>query len=245
MKLINCSFIMFSLIFGSQGVMAASMKKSSPAPSSSSGGGGKSSGRDWLISVPVVAERPQLRLHAEYNVQHSVGMAIEVASIARTEELRDNEIQATGNSLVINGLQGSLLMSRYTDEANLGGFFWTLGAGYRRWGAEWAQKADDKDVARLALEDEDGHLHHRLQGQGVTGHARVGYRYVATEWPLAIGAHIGLRHMNSEIKDVKVSDAEEKKLDHQYSSINDKERKSMKSRMMTTPDITVDFGAVF
>lgn len=246
MKSITSSCIVVSLLFGSQMVAAASMKKSNPVSSSQgSSTGEKSTGRDWLISVPVMTERPQLRVHMEYNAGRSAGLALEIATIARTEELRDAEIQATGNSLVISGAQASLLLSRYSDEANLGGFFWTLGAGYRQWGAEWAKKADEKDVTRLGLVDDDGLLHHRIKGRGTTGHVRVGYRYVAKEWPIAVGAHVGLRHMNSQITEAKVSEAEEKKLEFSYSPVSGSEKRSMKNRMMTTPDITVDFGTAF
>ncbi len=228
------------LLMASQTSFGASKKVAS-----SSSGGSKSSARDWIISLPVMAERPQFRLHGEYNAAKSVGLAVELATIATGEELYEEEIQEKGNSLTINGLQASLLMSRYSDEANMGGFFWTLGAGYRRWGAEWKKQPGEKEVTRLGLVDQKGYLHHRVEGRGVTGHGRVGYRYVASEWPLAIGAHIGLRHMNSQVKDISVSDSEEQKLELEYSKLTAEESRSLKNRMMTTPDFSVDFGIVF
>jgi hypothetical protein len=51
--------------------------------------------------------------------------------------------------------------------------------------------------------------------------------------------------MNSQVTDVNVSEAEQEKLKLQYSDLNPVERRSMKHRMMTQPDITVDFGLVF
>ncbi len=237
--------IAISLIFSAQLAGAASLKKSSSASSSSSDGEKKSSGRDWLVSLPVMTERPQLRVHMEYNAGRSAGLALELATIARSEELRETEILATGNSLIISGAQASLLLSRYSDEANLGGFFWTVGAGYKQWVADWKNQPAENNDSRVGLVDEGGHLHHRVIGRGTTGHIRGGYRYVAREWPISVGAHIGLRHMNSQINDVNVSDAEEKKLAYEYAPISSRERRSMKNRMMTTPDITVDFGAAF
>ncbi len=224
---------------------AAPMKKGPAMGAFNQSGSTKSTGRDWLISLPVVAERPQMRLHVEYNADRSIGLALEAAAISTTEELLDDEITTTGNSLAINGVQGSLLMSRYSDEANMGGFFWSIGAGYRKWNAEWKKKPDDRESQRTSLVDQDGFLHHRVEGKGVTGHLRAGYRYVANEWPLAIGAHVGLRHMNSQVKDVKIDETEQKKLGLTYSELNDKERKELRHRMMTTPDFTVDFGVVF
>lgn len=245
MKSSNILVLLSSLWFASSVSYAAAMKKGPPMGAFNQSGSSKSSGRDWLISLPIMSERPQMRLHVEYNAQRSLGLAIEAAAIAKTEELHDDEINLTGNSLSVNGVQGSMLMSRYSDEANMGGFFWAIGAGYRRWNAEWKKKPDKKESLRMGLVDNDGYLHHRVEGKGVTGHLRGGYRYVASEWPLAIGAHLGLRHMNSQVTDKKVSESEEKQLGLAYSELNDNERKHLRHRMMTTPDFTVDFGVVF
>ncbi len=241
MKAVKIAITSFGLglILASQSAMGATAKKVA-SPSSSSKGG-----HDWLFSLPLIADRPQLRLHAEYNAGRSVGIALEAGVISTVEELSDEETVLTGNSLQINGLQASLLMSRYSDEPNMAGFFWTVGAGYRRWGAEWKKQVAPKESLRLNMVDEKGYLHHRVEGKGGTGHARIGYRYVANEWPLAFGAHIGIRHMNSQVTDVKVSQAEETKLNLQYADLSTEERRSLKNRMMTTSDITIDFGLAF
>jgi hypothetical protein len=213
-----------------------------PIGKGSSSSGGKSSGRDWILTLPLFAGGA---LHTEYNAGGTMGLALEYSAIAAVEELMEEEILQTGNSLAIDGAQVSMLMSRYSDERNMGGFFWTLGAGYRVWNAEWKKKPGEKEMTRLGLVDEDGYLHHRVQGKGVTGHGRFGYRYVASEWPLAVGAHFGLRHMNSEVTDVEVPEKEEQELGLTYSDITEKERKHLKHRMMTRADISVDFGFVF
>jgi hypothetical protein len=225
---------------------AVAMKKGPPLSSySSQGGGGKSSGRDWLISVPVMTERPQLRVHLEYNAAKSVGLALEGGVIGNNEELPADEVKKSGNSLMISGAQGSLMMSRYSDQANLGGFFWTVGAGYRVWTADWKKQPDEKEASRMSLVDEKGYLHHRAQGRGVTGHLRGGYRYVANEWPLAIGAHIGIRHLNSQVKDKEVNESEQQKMGLAYSDLSAEEKKGLRHRMMSEPDIAVDIGMVF
>jgi len=210
--------------------------------SSSSSSSGKSGGRDWLISLPLMAGGS---LHGEYNVAGSMGLAMEYSAIAAVEELLPEEVQETGNSLAIDGVQVSLLMSRYTDERNMGGFFWTLGAGYRVWNAEWKKRPGDKELLRMGLVDQEGYLHHRVQGKGATGHGRLGYRYVASEWPLSIGAHIGIRHMNSQVSDVEVPEQEQQEMQLTYSEITEKERKQLKHRMMTRADISLDLGFVF
>ena len=245
MKSTNLLVILSGLCLVASGAQAASTKKNSAMAASSQSSSLKASGKDWLVSLPVVAERPQMRLHVEYNADHSIGLGFEAAAISTTEELGEEEILTTGNSLTLNGVQGSLLMSRYSDEAHMGGFFWTVGAGYRKWHAEWKKKPDERENQRLGLVDDGGYLHHRVEGKGVTAHLRAGYRYVANEWPLSLGAHIGLRHMNSQVTDVAVNDSEQEKLQLNYSELNDKERRELRHRMMTTPDFTVDLGLAF
>jgi hypothetical protein len=228
--------VTFALVsFGTNAIAA-------PISKGGSSSGGKSGGRDWLLTLPLFAGGA---LHAEYNAGGVMGLALEYSAIAAVEELMDEEILETGNSLAIDGVQVSALMSRYSDERNMGGFFWTLGAGYRVWNAEWKKRPGEKEVTRLGLVDEEGYLHHRVQGKGVTGHGRFGYRYVANEWPLAVGAHLGLRHMNSQVTDAEVDVKEEQELDLSYSEVTEKERKHLKHRMMTRADISLDFGFVF
>lgn len=213
-----------------------------PIGKGGSSSGGKSNGRDWLFTLPLFVGGA---LHAEYNAGGTMGLALEYSAMAGAEELMEEEILETGNSLLIDGVQVSALMSRYSDERNMGGFFWTLGAGYRVWTAEWKKRPGDKEFTRLGLVDQDGYLHHRVQGKGVTGHGRFGYRYVASEWPLAVGAHLGLRHMNSQVTDMEVAEKEQQELQLTYSDITEKERKHLKHKMMTRADISLDFGFVF
>lgn len=236
MKYFRC-VVALVICVSSGEVLAAPVGKTA-----SSSGGGKSGGRDWLITLPLMAGGS---LHTEYNAGGTMGLALEYSAIGAVEELLPEDIQETGNSLTIDGVQVSALMSRYSDERSMGGFFWTLGAGYRVWNAEWKKKPSDKEALRLTLVDQDGYLHHRVQGKGVTGHGRLGYRFVASEWPLAIGAHLGIRHMNSQVRDTDVPSKEQEELQLTYSSITEKERAHLKNRMMTRADISLDFGFAF
>lgn len=224
------------------GVANAAPKKSSGSSMSSS----KASNRDYLVSLPLVADRPQLMLHLEYNLMQEAGIAIEGAILGETESLPKDEIDETGNSMKVKGSQVSLVVARYSEPARLSGFFWALGAGYRQYSTEWKKKIDKEEVGlRLDSVDEQGYLHHRVNVAGTTGHARVGYRWTAAEWPVSIAGHVGLRHMNSRVKDVEVDDSEEQELKVQYSDTNDSEKKSLKNTTMTEPDIRLDFGLSF
>ncbi len=224
---------------------------SAPKKSAANFGGesdAKSGDRTFYFSLPFVAERPQLRPHIELNLGNEAGLAIEGAMIAESEELSESETIESGNSLKVKGVQASLLLSRYSEPTQLGGFFWTLGAGYRQYTADWKKKPSNQErepEMRLDSVDSDGYLHHRVEGRGATGHFRAGYRYVAAQWPIAIGGHVGLRHMVSTIRDVEMTEDEEKEMNLDYTPVTDRERKSIRNRMMTTPDFALDFGMIF
>ena len=222
-------------------------KKGAQGMMSTSGASSKSgASRDFLVSMPLAAERPQLRLHMEYNAGNEAGIALEGGMIGTSEELGTKEVGETGNSMKVSGVQAGLLLSRYSEPTRLGGFFWTLGAGYRQYAAEWKKRPVTQETeTRLSTTDDDGYLHHRIVGSGPVGFGRLGYRYVAAEWPIALGGHVGIRHMTSTIKDTDVDQEEQKELKLQYSPTNSTERKSVNNRMMTQPDLTIDLGVVF
>lgn len=213
---------------------------------STSSSGGKETDRDFLISIPVVADSTQARIHLEYNVEKTFGLALEAAALGETEMLTKSEIDKTGDSLKVKGSQVSLLFTRYSEPTRLGGFFFALGGGYRQYTADWKKKPDEKTTAlQLESADDNGYLHHRIQGSGATGHARVGYRWVAAEWPVSVGGHLGIRHVSSNVKDVEVDQEKQKELNLHYSASNEVERKTLKNKVMTSPDLAIELGVVF
>ena len=245
-KIVGLSLCLMSI--NSTGFAAA---KKSMGLSTTSSGGGKEADRDFLISIPVVADSAQARLHLEYNVQKTFGLALEAAALGEKELLSPKEIDASGDSLKTKGTQVSLLFARYSEPAHMGGFFFALGAGYRQYTAEWKKKPDDQNKAAalqsntsLAVDD-TGYLHHRVKGSGTTGHARVGYRWVAAEWPVSVGGHLGMRHVSTSVKDVDVDEEKQKDLKLNYSPTNDAEKKSLKNRVMTERAMAIELGVVF
>ena len=235
--------ISIGLAAGAIPTFAAQKKGSMMSPG---GGDGKMKDHDFLVSIPLITERPQARLHMELNAASEFGIALEGSMLTEAEELSAGEADKTGDSMKVSGYQGSLLISRYSDPSRLAGFFWTLGAGYRQFNADWKKKLDNSDTGlRLTEADSGGYLHHRVRGAGGTGHARVGYRWAVAEWPIAIGAHLGVRHMNSKVHDVEVSEEQQQELHLQYSPTSDQEKKSVSRREMTTRDISLEFGMIF
>ncbi len=89
-------------------LFAPNMAYTAPKKSSAFGDSdGKDKDRTFYFSMPVVAERPQLRPHLELNLGDEAGLALEGAIIGETEELTQQEINQTGNSMKVKGLQGS------------------------------------------------------------------------------------------------------------------------------------------
>ncbi|MCX6118828.1 MAG: hypothetical protein NT027_14910 [Proteobacteria bacterium] len=220
--------------------------KKASLDSSMSGGSSKNGERSVLASLPIVAEGAQLRLHLEYNIANTLGLAVEGGILGETELLDREQVDEMGNTLKTKGVQGALLFSRYSQPSRMGGFFWTLGGGYRQYTAEWKKKplANAQDM-RLESSDADGYLHHRMRGQGTFGVGRVGYRYVADEWPLSIGGHFGLRHMTSKLKDLEVEQEEQAELNLEYSPTTSEEKRLVNHKMMTTPDVSIELGLIF
>ncbi|MCX6126312.1 MAG: hypothetical protein NTV34_16385 [Proteobacteria bacterium] len=152
----------FCLFMGTQASEAA--KKAGQGMMSTSGATGKSgASRDFLVSMPLASERPQLRLHMEYNAGNEAGIALEAGMIGTSEELGTKEVGETGNSMKVSGVQASLLLSRYSEPTRLGGFFWTLGGGYRQYAAEWKKRPVAQETeTRLSATDEDGYIVPRI-----------------------------------------------------------------------------------
>ena len=232
-------------LVGSTNLYAVSPKKSSTMmPMGVSEG--KTKDRGFLVSIPLVTERQkEARLHFEINAGDEFGLALEGSMLGAIEELPRDEVDKSGNSFKASGYQGSLFCARYSDGARLAGFFWALGAGYRQFDADWRRRPDKTESrASLTSIDDSGYLHHRLRGKGETGHVRLGYRWVAADWPIAIGAHVGVRHLNSKVEDVEVSKDDQASLHLQYSPTPINEKKSISRKEMTTRDIALDFGMV-
>ena len=237
------AFLMCTTFIYANSSFAAGKKPS--IASSMAGDSASSSSKDYLLSMPIVAETPQIRPHIEINISNEFTLALEGGLLAETEQLSKEELMETGNSLKVKGAQATLLLSRYSEPERMAGFFWSLGGGYRKFTADWKkQPGDNTTQTQLASINEDGYLRHRVNGTGTTAHFRLGYRYVADSWPVAIGGHVGFRHMNSSLENAKISDSEKNETQLTHSPLSETEEKSVKHRMMTTPDLAVEIGLI-
>jgi len=229
------AFALVSVIFSG----SASAKGGRPAASSSDSGGGNGY-RSFSLSLPIVALSREAVARAEYNVGAQASVALEGTIIGQGEDFNDREIEENhGDSLTTKGYEVAVYMTRYTNPEMLAGFYWGLGAGYRRVEAAWSQTPDQNYTLteRDHLND-DGRMNHELRGEGITGHGRVGYRYVAESFPLVVGAYVGVRHWQNKFDD-RESESD------QYSPTADRDRNNLKYRYMSSFEPGIELGMAF
>jgi hypothetical protein len=126
--------------------------------------------------------------------------------------------------------------SRYTDEHLMGGWFFSLGAGYRQMEIDWrtTPEVDDPGIG-YGMRGEDGTTTHTAIGKGYTGHLRGGYRYVPDEWPVALGLHFGVRHYQVGFEDS----------DNTETPLSVRQQQQLKRRFMSRIEPGIEFGVSF
>lgn len=175
----------------------------------------------------------------EYNLQMMATLGIEGIYIPSEERLSDKEVLETKNSLGYNTHQYRVMLSRYTDPAKMAGLYWSLGAGYRQSKIDWIEDYKSDSEVDLSLVDENNKVRRDILLKGVTGHFRVGFRYVGDEYPIVVGASVGVNHFQSGI--AKAEDLEKQALDERR-PLTKSEETRLKSLMMTTMEPLVYFG---
>jgi hypothetical protein len=216
------------------------------APKASLGSSKKSEAgyRSFNMMLPVVTLARQAQGRIEYNMGGIASISIEGTRMVRGEELSDQEVLESGDSLETDAVQGAVLISRYSYGATMSGFYWSLGTGYRKVDAYWRSSPEGDDAStRMSLADQKGKLNHHLDLSGGTGHGRIGWRWVGESFPMLLGAHIGVRHFNATVKDVEDSKLQTDSM--RISPTTNVEKKNLKRRMMTALEPGVELGVAF
>lgn len=227
------SAFMFALSV-SPSVFAAAAKAT--GASSSSGGSGT---RSFILTLPLVSLTRDAAFRGEINTE-SASFSVESAYMGTAEEYSEEKLLLTGDSMITSGRQAAILVSRYTNQANMSGWFWTLGAGARQMDGIW--KTSPSTLALMTgislIQDDAGKVLHRYKATGATGHARAGYRWVSQSIPLAIGGHVGIRHFDGKFEDVEP-------VEQDYTPLAVDEKASLRRRYMTRLEPAVEFGLAF
>lgn len=224
--------------------MGSPTRSSWSPPSSSTARSGGAQYRSFDFTLPVVTLSRQAHARLEYNMGGVATLSLEGARVVPGEDLAESTIEETGDSLKTDGMQGALLISRYSQGTTMSGFYWSLGAGYRQLRAVWKTKSEgDEEGTRMSLMDADGKLTRDLEVSGTTGHGRLGWRFVADSFPFLFGAHIGVRHFNATVRDIEDSELADEGI--RVAPISDTEKKNLKRRMMTAFEPGVEVGLTF
>jgi len=199
------------------------------------------SGRSVLVGF-VASGFSENLAHFEYNIANEIGLGLEVGFMTPHERMSDKEVDEKGESFVTRGNEVLLTVSNYSRPSALGGFYWTLGAGYQSSKTSWKKKPETKESGeRTALVDSSGRYNHELEAKGATGHGRVGYRFVAETWPFAIGGFLGVKHFQGAY-----SDSEQEGEDgYSLAPTNSTEQKTAQRRNMTSAGLGLEVGLAF
>lgn len=214
---------------------------------SEAGGGG---GRDFAVSLPLALYGESVA-RLELNLSNHASLAVELNVKRSSDDIDEEQAKETHESLVTDAKGGLLLVSRYSEPTRLAGFYWSLGLGWREMNADWQVQPDPADKhadysLASPVEDSDASVfHHRATLIGTTGHLRAGYRYVAEELPLMIGAYLGVRHFQASVKDVELKDEEMADKTYVYAAMTERERERLKRRYMTQLEPAVEIGFIF
>jgi hypothetical protein len=163
-------------------------------------------------------------------------LGIEGALARPEDDVHPDEAAETGESLVNSSQQATILLSRYSQPHLMGGWFFSVGAGYRAMEVDWrtTPQADDPGIS-YGMRGEEGQTEHKAVGKGYTGHLRGGYRYVPEDWPVALGLHFGLRHYQVAFEDT----------DDTSTPLSFRQREQLKRRFMSRIEPGIEFGISF
>jgi len=200
--------------------------------------------RSMFATIPLMESGNQTTAHLEFNLGGEAGLAIEGTYIHRNDDVSEDEAKETNDDfLETHGRQFAVLISRYSEPMDLGGFYWTLGLGHRTLNTTWnVEPASDDESISTALVGEDGKLNHEAVMTGMTGHGRLGYRYIGNEYPFVIGSYLGMRHFASGVEDVN---ANGESATDGNAPLTDLEKVRLTRRFQTRLEFAVEMGWAF
>lgn len=197
--------------------------------------------RSMSFSLTPVSITRDSTLRFEYNLAAKASLLVEGAFTGTDEDLMDDEIKETGNSLITKSGEISVMFARYSNATTMSGFYWAMGPGYRQMRATWKRTPDatyslQGEQYQIVAPDELGKVTSEMTSSGVTGHARAGYRYLGESVPLSIGAYVGLRHFQNKFVDTKENGS------YAAAPSTNKERESLADQYTTRLEGGIEVG---
>lgn len=179
-------------------------------------------------------------LSGEFNLGGKASVTFEGTYIRKGEDLGDREIEETnGDSLVSMGREFAVLFSRYTNPQSMSGFHWTLGTGYRTMSVAWNRHPKEYENTMFLRMSPEGRAEQEFTLQGVTGHGRLGYRFMSDSFPVTLGIYLGIRHYQATVRDSFENSGETTE-----NRTHEDVRSGLQHRYMTSMEPGLTFGMV-
>lgn len=203
--------------------------------------------RSFGLTMPVITVSKETVVRMEFNLGGQGAIAVEGSLKKKREEVGESKQEETGESLIAEGKGLALFISRYSNGADMSGFYWGLGLGMREENLSWKVSAEKDDPqADYSLTNDKNQFEHQILAKGTTGHLRIGFRYVAQTLPVAAGLYAGARHFQASAEDDDRKKDDQKQYDESKSDpMTDSERDRIKRRIATTPEVGLEFGFAF
>jgi hypothetical protein len=194
--------------------------------------------RSFQLSLPIISLTRDAMIRMEFNMWANGALALEAGSLIKGEANSERMIEETGENFENQGSQYSLIWSSFSRANSMSGFYWSLGAGWRKMTADWRRNAKGDEA--LGLVDEQGRVTHAVVGEGMTGHGRLGYRWVGQSFPMVLGAYAGLRHFAATFEDDSSKSGEQR-----ISATSDSDLAGLKRRFATQFEPGLELGFAF
>jgi hypothetical protein len=199
----------------------------------------KGEDKSFLVSVPMILVGGEMGIHTEFNLWNEATIGLEYLRAGNNEEYSKKQMAEENKSRISGAWEVQMVLSRFSEPESMGGWFWSLGAGYRTMNVDWRKQPEETyTLTGDEVYDDDGRINHKLVGTGAAAHGRLGYRYVAASWPVAVGGYFGMRHYESNFKDVESEDSA-------VTPSQDIDREQLRRAYMTRPELAIELGMAF
>jgi len=225
----------FAFLLNSQAALAQS-RQNSQLSVSGRRTDGDGAYRSLLVGLPIASTERGPVGRLELNLYGIASLALEGSTERTGEDMSKAVLERTGESMMTKGGQVSLFLFRYTRPFTMAGFYYGGGLGYHEENVDWRQpsNAAGSTLVDAAL------IHHNAALSGPTGHARIGYRYVGSEYPLLIGTYIGAKHYQAIVKDSSGGGTNGNPL----VPLTDNDKEHLLHRFQTTAEFGIEVGFV-
>ena len=201
----------------------------------------RSKGSDYqmfAVTAPFGVIGGEMGLHIEANLAGNASLALEGIYVPEREEFAEKRVEEDKRSFIGGGYEAALIITRFTREMDMAGFYWSMGVGYRQINGTYRHPAEGKGYALVdrSNRDEEGRIAQEANAAGITGRGRVGYRYLGDSFPFVIGAFFGIRHFENKVAAKSTDETQQ---------LSDEDSHQLSNMLTTAPEGAIEIGLSF